>query len=98
CIFHYIEFPDRELMSEIVRVHHPDVAERVLDQCLEIFYGLRSVPKLRKPPSTSELIDWIMALKRAGVDLARVGRGIPFLGTLLKTEHDVAHVAKRGLA
>ena len=98
CIFHYIEFPDRELMTRIVRVHHPDIEDQVLDQCLEIFYGLRAVQRLRKRPTTSELIDWICALQRAGVDLARVGGGIPFLGTLLKTEQDMAHVGKRGLA
>src|SRR6187549_1779565 len=51
CIFHYIDFPDRELMTRIVRVHHPDIEARVLDQCLEIFYGLRELPKLRKRPS-----------------------------------------------
>jgi len=98
CIFHYIEFPDADLMRKIIHVHHPDVSDRVLDQCLEIFYGLRAVPKLRKRPSTSELIDWVCALKKAGVDLARVGGGIPFLGTLLKTEQDVEAVQKRGLA
>jgi MoxR-like ATPase len=98
CIFHYIEFPDAELMKKIIQVHHPDVSDRVLDQCLEIFYGLRNVPKLRKRPSTSELIDWVCALKKAGVDLSRVGGGIPFLGTLLKTEQDVETVQKRGLA
>ncbi len=90
CVFHYIEFPSRELMRQIVRVHHPDLEERVLDQCLEVFYGLRETPRLRKKPSTSELIDWIAALRRSGVDLKRVGGGIPFLGTLLKTEQDQA--------
>lgn len=94
CIFHYIEFPEPELMRRIVRVHHPDLEEQVLDQCLELFYGLRAHPRLRKRPSTSELIDWICALQKAGVDLSRVGGGIPFLGTLLKNESDVALVAK----
>ncbi len=98
CVFHYIAFPDRELMAEIVRVHHPDLEASVLDQCLEMFYGLRGVARLRKRPSTSELIDWICALKRSGVDLGRVGGGIPFLGTLLKTEQDIEQVQKRGLA
>ena len=98
CIFHYIAFPERELMARIVRVHHPDVEAQVLDQCLEMFYGLRDVPRLRKRPSTSELIDWVCALQRAGVDLARIGGGIPFLGTLLKNEQDVELVQKRGLA
>jgi MoxR-like ATPase len=98
CFFHYIRFPSRELMSEIVRVHHPDITDRVLDNALEVFFGLRSTPRLRKKPSTSELIDWICALKKAGVDLARVSGGIPFLGTLLKTEQDVELVGKRAKA
>jgi MoxR-like ATPase len=98
CVFHYIQFPNRELMSEIVRVHHPDINDRVLDNALEVFFGLRSTPRLRKKPSTSELIDWICALKKAGVDLARVSGGIPFLGTLLKTEQDVDLVSKRAKA
>jgi MoxR-like ATPase len=98
CVFHYIQFPDRELMAEIVRVHHPDLSDRVLDQTLEVFFGLRATPKLRKKPSTSELIDWICALKKSGIDLARIGGGIPFLGTLLKTEADVELVHKRAKA
>jgi len=98
CVFHYIQFPSRELMSEIVRVHHPDITDRVLDNALEVFFGLRATPRLRKKPSTSELIDWICALKKAGVDLARVSGGIPFLGTLLKTEQDVEAVGKRAKA
>jgi len=98
CVFHYIQFPNRELMAEIVRVHHPDVTDRVLDNALEVFFGLRATPRLRKKPSTSELIDWICALKKAGVDLAKVGGGIPFLGTLLKTEQDVEALGKRAKA
>jgi len=98
CVFHYIQFPDRELMAEIVKVHHPDITDRVLDNALEMFFSLRSTPKLRKKPSTSELIDWILALKKAGIDLAKVGHGIPFLGTLLKTEADVELVQKRAKA
>jgi len=98
CVFHYIQFPNRELMAEIVRVHHPDITDRVLDNALEVFFGLRATPKLRKKPSTSELVDWILALKKAGVDLARVSGGIPFLGTLLKTEQDVEAVGKRAKA
>jgi MoxR-like ATPase len=98
CVFHYIEFPNRELMTRIVRVHHPSVTAAVLDNALEIFYGLRATARLRKRPTTSELIDWICALQKAGVDLSRVGGGIPFLGTLLKNEHDVELVGKRAKA
>jgi len=98
CIFHYIEFPEPGLMKQIIRVHHPDIADQVLDQCLEVFYGLRATPRLRKRPSTSELIDWICALNKAGVDLRSIGGGIPFLGTLLKNEQDIDTAGKRGIA
>jgi MoxR-like ATPase len=94
CIFHFIEFPSRELMQQIVKVHHPDLEDKLLDGCLEAFFKLRAVPRLRKRPSTSELIDWIAALRRSGVDLKKIGGGLPFLGTLLKNEQDVELVAK----
>jgi MoxR-like ATPase len=94
CVFHYIEFPGPSLMKQIVKVHHPDLEDKVLDQCLEVFFNLRNGPRLRKRPSTSELIDWIAALRRSGVDLKKVGGGIPFLGTLLKTEQDMEAVPR----
>lgn len=98
CVFHYIQFPDRELMAEIVRVHHPDLTDRVLSSALDVFFSLRATPRLRKKPSTSELIDWICALKKAGVDLSGIGHGIPFLGTLLKTEADIDLFTERAKA
>lgn len=98
CVFHYIQFPDRALMAEIVKVHHPDLTDRVLDQALDVFFSLRTTARLRKKPSTSELIDWICALKKANVDLSKVGHGIPFLGALLKTEADIELVGSRAKA
>jgi len=89
CIFHYIDFPDRELMQRIVDVHHPDIEEELVDQCLQRFYWLRDQPEVRKKPSTSELIDWIAALARAGVAPARLREELPFLGVLLKKEEDL---------
>src|SRR5438552_13604386 len=67
CVFHFIEFPDKELMARIGRVHHPRLETQLLEQALGAFYSLRDVQGLRKRPSTSELIDWIAALKRAGI-------------------------------
>ena len=89
CVFHYIDFPEPELMRDIVKVHHPDLAKKVVDQCLETFYRLREVSGLRKRPSTSELVDWIAALIHSGVDVKKLGKDIPFLGTLLKQEQDL---------
>jgi MoxR-like ATPase len=89
CIFHYIEFPSEELMAEIVRVHHPDLDQKVLGQCLVKFYWLREQPDVRKRPSTSELVDWIAALKHGGVSRQQLEKELPFLGVLLKKESDL---------
>lgn len=95
CVFHYIAFPTRELMQDIVQVHHPDIEEKLLSQVLTSFYWLRDLPELRKRPSTSELIDWIAALRRAGMAPERLEAELPFLGVLLKHENDVERVEQR---
>ena len=92
CVFHYIAFPDKETMTRIVRVHHPDVEDELLHQVLLRFYWLRELPEIRKRPSTSELIDWIAALRRAGIPSDRIEQELPFLGVLLKRENDVEAV------
>jgi MoxR-like ATPase len=88
CIFHYIEFPDAPLMKRIVDVHHPNLDATLLDQVLIKFYWLREQSDLRKKPSTSELIDWISALLRAGITQDQLEAHIPFVGALLKKEQD----------
>ncbi len=88
CVFHFIEFPERDLMKKIVDVHHPNLDIKLLDQVLVKFYWLREQSELRKKPSTSELIDWISALLRSGVTPDQVSQSIPFLGALLKNEQD----------
>lgn len=97
AVFHYIEFPDRPLMRRIVGVHFAALPEQLLDQALDSFYKLRDVEGLRKRPSTSELIDWITALLAHGIAPEKLGKDIPFLGTLLKREQDM-QLAKRRLS
>ena len=89
CVFHFIEFPDPALMRRIVAVHHPHLDTTLLDQVLLKFYWLREQSELRKKPSTSELVDWIGVLLRAGVTPEKLEAHIPFLGALLKKEQDV---------
>ena len=98
CVFHFIDFPDQELMRRIVAVHHPNLDRELVDQAVVTFYRLRELPKIRKRPSTSELIDWISVLRSAGVGTDRFIRELPYLGVLLKKEQDVETLAqaKRG--
>jgi MoxR-like ATPase len=100
CVFHFIDFPDVAQMREIVAVHHPDVEKLLLEQVLLKFYWLRDQKELRKRPSTSELIDWITALVRAGIPPSRLEAEVPFMGALLKNEQDTraieSYVARGG--
>jgi MoxR-like ATPase len=94
CVFHFIEFPEQDLMKRIVAVHHPDLNEKLASQALEIFYELRALTRLRKRPSTSELVDWIAALKASGVSTLKLDENLPFLGALLKREQDLMAFAE----
>jgi MoxR-like ATPase len=96
CVFHFIDFPPEELMRKIVRVHHPGLDDKLVDQAVVAFYELRAVPKLRKKPSTSELIDWLAVLARSEVGAERLKRELPlpFAGVLLKKEQDNASLAE----
>jgi MoxR-like ATPase len=89
CVFHYIEFPSKEFMADICNLHYPKLKENLLDQCLKHFYALRAITKMRKLPSTSELLDWIGVLLKSGISIDELRKGIPFLGTLVKKEKDI---------
>jgi len=93
CVFHFIDFPDAELMREIVRVHHPDLDRSLGEQTMRVFYEIRGNTRLRKRPSTSELIDWIAVLRRAGIQEVKLDQSLPFLGALLKKEQDMVALA-----
>jgi len=92
CVFHYIEFPDEQLMTEIVMVHFPHIKDKLLKEVLKSFYWLRSFDEFRKKPSTSELLDWVQALMAGGIDPSEVSKELPFLGALLKKEVDVNYL------
>ena len=89
CIFHYIDFPDPEMMEEIVRVHYPEVENRLVKQVLNAFYRIRGVPGIQKKPSTSELLDWVQALRLSGIEPDRILGELPFAGVLLKKNEDI---------
>lgn len=99
CFFHYIRFPDRSTMSQIVDVHFPNVKKNLLKEALDVFFEIREVPGLHKKPSTSELLDWLKLLLADDIP-AETLRGddksaIPVLhGALLKNEQDV-HMFER---
>jgi MoxR-like ATPase len=95
CFFHYIRFPDKETMQAIVDVHFPGIKKRLVQAALEVFFGIREMPGLRKKPSTSELLDWLKLLLAEDIPpeaLRSDGHQAaipPLYGALVKNEQDV---------
>ena len=99
CFFHYIRFPDIEILRRIVAVHHPQIKDALLTTALTQFYDIRDTPGLKKKPSTSEVLDWLKLLLAEDLtpeDLRRdEADALPRLhGALLKNEQDV-HLFER---
>lgn len=100
CFFHYIKFPDKETMTDIINVHFPDIQNILVREALSLFYDVRDVPGLKKKPSTSELLDWLKLLmvEDMPVDVikSRDPKKLipPLHGALLKNEQDV-HMLER---
>jgi MoxR-like ATPase len=100
CFFHYIRFPDKSTMQQIVDVHYPNIKRDLLKEAMDVFFEIRDVPGIKKKPSTSELLDWLKLLAAEDIPLEVLQGGdnksaIPALhGALLKNEQDV-HLFER---
>nr|WP_290442354.1 MoxR family ATPase [Pseudoalteromonas sp. OANN1] len=100
CFFHYIDFPSKEEMLQIVGVHFPHIKANLVQRALESFFQLRDTPNLKKKPSTSELLDWLKLLLAEDIspdalhDKSNQGGLMPLFGALLKNEQDVSLVEK----
>lgn len=106
CFFHFITFPDRDVLEKIINIHIPKIKKKLIKDSLDTFFEVRKVPGLKKKPSTSELVDWLKLL--VSDDLAQEiltskqsNLVPPLYGALLKNEQDVellqrlAFMAKR---
>ena len=94
CFFHYINFPDEKTLTDIVKVHYPNIKKNLLNYALNSFLNIRETPGLKKKPSTSELIDWLKLLLADDLnpeDLLKNKNNLlpPLYGALLKNEADV---------
>ena len=100
CFFHFINFPDRDTMRKIVDVHYPDISRDLVQEAMEVFFDVRSIPGLKKKPSTAELIDWLKLLMADEIpdeilkDRDPTKAIPPLYGALLKNEQDV-HLLER---
>lgn len=92
CIFHYIAFPDPDMMCQIIHAHDPNLEETLVNAAIKAFYDLRKLSGLSKKPGTSELLDWVRALVIGGIDAETLSEEIPFIGVLLKKTEDLKRV------
>jgi MoxR-like ATPase len=103
CFFHYIKFPDKDTMTQIVNVHFPQLKRELLARALETFYDMREVAGLKKKPSTSEFLDWLKLLLAEDIPAEALrsddAKAVvpPLHGALLKNEQDV-HLFERLIA
>ncbi len=97
CIYHYISFPEPDMMEEILRKHFPKVDEELVDKSISLFYQLRNLG-LERSPSTRELLNWLKYLqtfsKSKALEKIDVKEG---MGVLIKTQADMEK-AKRMLS
>lgn len=89
CIYHYISFPEPEMMGEILKKHFPKAEEDLVNKSIGLFYQLRNLG-LERAPSTRELLNWLKYLQTfsksealAKIDLKEG------MGVLLKTQTDM---------
>ena len=92
CAFHFIEFPDEKLMRDIILAHYPDIETELMDQVLDAFFYVREYFELKKKPSTSEVLDWIGALKLSGIPTDKLRSDLPLLSFLIKKDEDLETV------
>jgi len=94
CIYHYIHFPDKEMMEQIIEKHHPKIDAKVVDVALDIFYHLRKIG-LERSPTTREILNWLKYIKPlAPKEAIEKIEQLDGLGALIKTQTDLEKVQR----
>jgi len=95
CIYHYIDFPDKEVMGKIIEKHHPNMDEKVVSVALDVFYNLRRMG-LERAPTTREILNWLKYMSdispKEAVDKIK---GLSGIGVLIKTQADMDRIARK---
>jgi len=94
CIYHYIQFPEPEIMSQIVHKHYPESDEEIVQVAIDIFYHLRRMG-LERAPSTRELLNWLKYVQTFSKKeaLERINN-LAGIGALIKTQSDLEKVQR----
>ena len=95
CVYHYISFPPKETMHEIVQKHYPKMNDELQEKCINLFYQMRSLG-LERAPATRELLSWMKYLSsfKKAEALTKVNR-VEGMGVLIKNQKDLQKVQTR---
>jgi len=101
CLFHFLEFPKRQQLIEIINAHFTASPERLVNAIIDRFLELREEMRKDKGESgkkvsTSELMDWFRVLRHYPEDqiLAELSQKLLYPGVLLKSWDDYNRYAK----
>src|SRR5215211_3004635 len=92
CLYHWIDYPDREREAEIVRARLPEVPEAVARRVCDAVARLRG-QELYKLPGVGETITWARALLALDPDEPLEET----LGVALKVREDLDRVREAGV-
>jgi MoxR-like ATPase len=94
CLYLWLDYPEVEREMEIVRLHSPELDERLARRLVEVVHMVRQLD-LKKPPSIAESIDWARALLLLGAD--QLDRSVfeRTMSIIVKHRADLELVAER---
>jgi MoxR-like ATPase len=97
CLYHWIDYPDLEQATAIIRLRVPDAPQTLIEQVAAAVQRMRGLD-VQKPPGVAEAIDWVHAAMLLGIDeLDELGVGRT-LGSVLKYREDQQVAIAEGLA
>ncbi|MEO8689508.1 MAG: MoxR family ATPase [Solirubrobacteraceae bacterium] len=94
CLYLWLDYPSAEHELEIVRLHAPELPEKVGERLVEIIQMVRELD-LKKPPSIAESIDWARALLLLGAEDISPEVFRSTLSLIVKHRTDLDTVAER---
>ena len=94
CLYLWLDYPAMEREVEIVRMHAPDLDEKLARRLVEVVHMVRNLD-LKKPPSIAESIDWARALLLLGADDLDRSLFERTMSIIVKHRSDIDIVAER---
>lgn len=98
CLFHYIEFPSKDHLTEILRINMESlklsVTDKLIEHSISRFLKVREIEDFMKKPATSELIDWVRILCKWGIESERLAtaqrlKDLPHWQVFFKHQEDI---------